>query len=657
MNKSFRAGRRKTVEPLSHSPNVKKLSFTENPLRTRDDVQRLARDLVTPVLPHFSPGCAQVLLGANRAHYGDPAGLMEGFLRPLWGLAPLAAGGGAFENWDFWQRGLDAGTNPEHAEYWGAQEDFDQRSVEAGALGFALALAPHDVWDRLSSTARARVAMWLRKINEVRLVDNNWLFFRVLVNVGLRHVGEADAPERVEADLTRIDQFYLGDGWYSDGKSAAPSRDGRLGDYYVPMAFHFYGLLYARLEGGVDPVRAARYVERARIFAQEFIHWFAADGAALPFGRSLTYRFAQVAFWGALAFAPVEAFPWPVIKGIYLRHLRWWLRQPLFSETGLLTIGYAYPNLIMAESYNSSGSPYWAMKAFLPLALPQEHPFWQADEAPLPPRPAVRTVRGAGFVMSTIGAARDVVALNAGQPVENWPRHAPQKYSKFAYSNRFGFCVPVSCATPQEGGFDSMLALSDDESRFRVREHCYDMEVRDGVAYSRWQPWPDVEVKTRLIAAPDGHLRIHQVKTSRKLWSAECGFAASYTRRNSLVRSAPEDGRAEVRTPAGVSSLLDFSGARQGECVEVGANSHLLTSLSAMPVLRGVHEAGEFWLACLAKGDAPDTVSFANPGEFVVRREEGAFHILRNGAKWWTSRGDGCGESSEARLRELDTRV
>src|SRR5207248_7125795 len=130
--------------------------------------------------------------------------------------------------------------------------------------------------------------------------------------------------------------------------------------------------------------RAKRIIERARLFAKDFVHYFNAEGTALPFGRSLTYRFAQGAFWGALAFANVEALPWGVIKGLYLRHLRWWMRQPIFTETGLLTIGYTYPNLVMAESYNSSQSPYWALKAFLPLALPEEHPFWQAEETSLP---------------------------------------------------------------------------------------------------------------------------------------------------------------------------------------------------------------------------------------------------------------------------------
>jgi hypothetical protein len=464
--------------------------------------------------------------------------------------------------------------------------------------------------------------------------------------------------------LARLDQFYLGNGWYQDGASGAPFRDGHYGDYYVPMAFHFYSLLYARVAGDSDPARSARFLERARLFAQDFIHYFAADGSALPFGRSLTYRFAQGAFWGGLAFAPIEALPWPVIKGLYLRHLRWWICQPIFSETGLLTIGYAYPNLLMAESYNSSGSPYWGMKAFIPLSLPADHPFWRAEEAPLPARRAVHSISGARLVAVTDPRSRDVTALNPGQEVEDWPRHAPQKYSKFAYSTRFGFCVPASSATPMEGGFDNMLALSDDNRRYRVREHAYDSALQDGVAYSRWTPWPDVTVRTWLIAGHTFHVRIHRIESPRQLWSYEGGFAAPYIVRTTLTTQVPSGAVpawSAVSTPWGQSWMRDLFGLRVAETVELGANSHVLASLSAMPALKNNHPAGEFWLAALAGGGAPDSTknnsADAPEPDFTIETSGAICRVLRNGVEWWTSEGGVCGRSSAERLQSLQKLV
>lgn len=93
------------------------------------------------------------------------------------------------------------------------------------------------------------------------------------------------------------------------------------------------------------------------MIAKDFIHFFDPSGACIPFGRSLTYRFACASFWGALAFADVDlpgGLSWGVVKGVYLRHLRWWFSRPeIFNSDGTLTIGWAYPNLNMAEAYNS----------------------------------------------------------------------------------------------------------------------------------------------------------------------------------------------------------------------------------------------------------------------------------------------------------------
>jgi hypothetical protein len=554
-------------------------------------MQQLARDLLEPLVPHFSPGRARVQVGANLGHFGATAGWLEGYARPLWGLAPLAAGGGDFARWQLWQEGLAAGVDPAHEEYWGLAGDYDQRSVEQAAFGFALALAPEKLWEPASAATRARLVAWLRRIDDVQLVRSNWLFFRILVHLGLRRVG-VEAPEDDE-DLALIESFHRGGGWYHDGAPGAPWRDGRTGDYYIPMAFQFYGLLYASMR---DDRWARVFRKRAVGFAEEFQYWFAADGSALPFGRSLTYRCAQGAFWGALAYAGIEALPWPVIKGLHLRHLRWWMRQPIFGESGLLTIGYAYPGHAVAESYNSSQSPYWALKALLPLALPESHSFWQADEAPFPARAAVRTVPGANLVLTT-DAAGDVTAINPGQPVLDWPRNAPHKYAKCAYSTRFGFSLPLGAAIPAEGGFDSDLALSDDGRFFRRRDFCEDATVENGIAYSRWSPWPDVTVCTWLIADAAGHARIHRVCSGRGLWALEAGFAAPWDERASL-----EVGPGFVRTPAGVSAIRDLAGGREAGSVDLGAGSHVLAPLASMPVLRSRHEIGAFWLACWVSG-------------------------------------------------------
>lgn len=73
-------------------------------------------------------------------------------------------------------------------------------------------------------------------------------------------------------------------------------------------------------------------------------------GAAIPFGRSLTYRFACGGYFAALALAGVAGMEAPLecpgaVKGFLLRHLRWWSEHSddIFYPDGTMNIGYLYP--------------------------------------------------------------------------------------------------------------------------------------------------------------------------------------------------------------------------------------------------------------------------------------------------------------------------
>jgi hypothetical protein len=571
----------------------------------REEMQAQVVELAEPLVPYASPGGARFTLGVNIAHHGDTAADLEGYARPLWGLAPLAAGGGDFAHWDLWARGLAAGTDPAHPEYWGDIGGMDQRQVETAAIGFALALAPDRLWDPLSGKERDRVGSWLADSLARATPANNWNFFPVMVSLGLDRVGYAHDRDARHARLDLLETFALGDGWYSDGATEAR-------DYYVPWAMHFYGLLYSALAGGQDPVRAARFRQRAGEFALDFRHWFADDGAAVPFGRSLTYRFAQGSFWGALPYAGVDALPPGEVKGLLLRHLRWWQARKArtTSPEGLLTIGYGYPQPQVAEQYNGPGSPYWAMKAFLPLALPQEHAFWAADEQPPADLPGTSVQPHAGAVLMRSGG--DVTMLS-GRQHNTWARGGSAKYGKFAYSTRFGFSLPGGELGLPHGAFDSMLAVSDDPAgaepvHFRVRERNEDPVLTgDGTVRSTWHPWSDVEITTWLTPAAPWHLRTHRIRTARALHTVEGGFAVD--RDGGLTTSEGEPGTALAVSAAGdLSGLRDLTDGppRQGRVIAPLPGTNVLARRTCLPTLDARLPAGEHWLRCAVLGVGPD---------------------------------------------------
>ena len=139
--------------------------------------------------------------------------------------------------------------------------------VEMAAIGFALAFTPEHLWDPLTGRQRDQVVEWLRGVERKEPAQNNWQFFRLLVQLGLERVGVAIDREAQSRSIELVDSFAVDDGWYTDG------RGGNI-DYYVPFALHTYGLVVAA-SGLGDRDAAARYVERARRFAPEFAHWFA----------------------------------------------------------------------------------------------------------------------------------------------------------------------------------------------------------------------------------------------------------------------------------------------------------------------------------------------------------------------------------------------
>ncbi|MGY5780033.1 DUF2264 domain-containing protein [Rhizobium sp. LEGMi135b] len=574
-------------DPASTNP------LAGNPLQTLTDMRRALTDLFDPLLPYFSEGNARVRIDGAGAHFDRAAADLEGFARPLWGLAPLGAGNGDFRHWHRFAEGLANGVDPKHPEYWGTLHGRDQRMVELAALGFALALVPEKIWEPLDQRARDNLINYLKHARTFDYADNNWKFFRILVDIALDRLGVSFDRSLTETYLNELDGFYIADGWYRDGNV-------RRIDHYIPFAMHFYGLIYSKL---VKDDRAERYRERAVLFAQDFRHWFAPDGATIPFGRSLTYRFACAGFWSALAFADVEALPWGEIKGLCLRHLRWWADKPIAHRDGTLPIGFAYPNLLMSENYNSAGSPYWAFKAFLPLALPETHPFWTAEEKPPESEPAIIPQTHPGMVL--MRSKDDVVALSSGQENQQM-RFGAEKYSKFAYSARYGFSVESDERIFAGGAFDSMLAFSDDGLHYRVRETNEEAKLAGDTLYAKWSPYPDMTVETWLVPAAPWHVRLHKISAPRPLQTAEGGFAIARRDFEADTLSS-ETGAAYAIGEEDFSGIVDLGSTimREGVAQKAPPNTNLIVAKTLVPQLRGTIPAGETILvsAVLAEKD------------------------------------------------------
>ncbi|KAL4975133.1 hypothetical protein BDW66DRAFT_160752 [Aspergillus desertorum] len=541
--------------------------FSDNPLHSRGDLIRAAIALVQPLHAHFTPGKAFIRLPISTGtHFDERAAQLEGFARPLWVISTLlhaVHSNPAHPDAEVirtvckpWIDGIATGTEPRHAEYWGAIDNGDQRMVEAEVIAVALLFAPDDFYHSQPARVRENIVTWLRGINGKEMPLNNWRWFRIFADLALIIVGGvpyAELKSEMENDFAVLDSFYLGDGWSGDGPwltgeeetrleqeyTRTRRRDnvgpGRQVDFYSSsFAIQFSQLLYAKFAAELDPTRAEGYRQQAREFGREFWRYFDEDGehngAAIPFGRSLTYRFACAGFFAALAIAEVPCMLAPLdspgaVKGFLLRHLKW--------------------NMYMAEDYNSPQSVYWSLKSLVPLALESNHIFWTSPEPPYPSSPdSVTLIPQPTQILCNHAHGAHHFLLSAGQFVA-WPMKASQaKYCKFAYSSSFGFSVPTGPLIQQIAP-DNALFLSRDgmetwAGKWKASETRFGSVNVHGemvpIAQVEWRPWADglVVVTTSLIPPtarwPDWHTRIHRIQVKgesplRSLHLVEGGFA------------------------------------------------------------------------------------------------------------------------------------
>ncbi|PTB69539.1 hypothetical protein BBK36DRAFT_1134246 [Trichoderma citrinoviride] len=619
------------MAPISLGYNDKH-PFTQVPLTDRASVQELLRTLLDPLEPFFSPQKARVKCpGATAVRFDQTASEIEGLCRPLWGLACLLAGGGQYRGTEWWIQGIRAGTDPESPEYWGYPRDNDQRMVEMCPLGYALAVAP-EIWKGLSEKERVNVENWLgNSINEKNMPNTNWLWFRVFANLGLKQNGAKYSQERLDSDIEHLNTFYRGEGWSNDGPEGIHQMD----YYSSSFAIHFLQLLYAKLAGESDPARAKEFKHRAQVAALDLIHYHDEIGRAIPFGRSLVYRFAMVSFWGALAYADVDLpapLTWGMVKGVVLRNFRWWQTQnDIWTSSGTLSLGFSYPTMYITENYNSPGSPYWACLAFICLAVPEQHPFWTSKEEPISPQiPRIKAIRQPGHITSYLGG--HCMLLSSGQACGYPMKATHAKYGGFAYSSAFGYSVPSGLFSLEQYALASQLGLSDDGGEYwktrRLSEYAA-VEERDGqpILASIWKPFADVKIKTLLIppveATPNWHLRVHHIQAGREVMTADGSFAIRnvnsengrylelYDESKCEGTSPKIIGNYDTNTPAGWDTglngafavapntgavgikALEPQGQRQAMLVNADPNTNLMESRTTIPTLQHTIPRGQ----------------------------------------------------------------
>ncbi len=589
----------------------------ETVLKNRRDAVELFLRTIRPLKPFYSEHHAFLHVGNTGVHYGEKSARMEGFARIMWGLGPLWSADNTglpgelqteIAEWlGLYKDGLVHGTTPEDEEYWADIFDCDQKMVEVAAIVFSIAINQKALWEDFSDTERENLYRWLNQINDNDMPKNNWRYFRILTNMTFRLLGLAWNEERMKEDFGLIESFYIGDGWYFDGQ---PTQI----DYYVAFAIHYYGLIYAKLMEEVDPEKSRVLKERSTLFFPDFVYWFANNGEEIPFGRSLTYRYAHSSTFAAMAYAELDV-DYGVLKNLVLRNLESWMKRPIFDNAGVLTIGYGYPNIFMSENYNGCGSPYWCNKVFLILGLNEDHRFWTAEEKEYPyeKRKLLKQAR----MLITHDENHHVLAYVTGQHCGAELGQDLPKYEKFVYSNQFGISVPRG-TTLQQGAFDDVLVFSrEGENRYCMRNGFTDYDIDEKCLSVSYSPMKGVKVKSRIVPYMNWHVRIHQIETEEAIDIADGGFALPQERCYRLTPGR-ETGRFKAEDvhrkehmltadfPWGSSAIVSETG-QDTELIVPFSNTNLFYNLTVIPTVQACLKPGKHLIVTSAAADFHQT--------------------------------------------------
>ncbi|NDK31880.1 DUF2264 domain-containing protein [Nesterenkonia haasae] len=498
---------------------------------TRDHWEAVADALLARAWRWASPQGGRLNLPGPSSASGVRSDGLEGYARTFLAAAFRVAGADGADPHDWlskYAEGLVAGTrNPggDDAESWPLIRDYDvfgQPMVESASIALGLRMTKPWLWNTLSAQEQDRVAEWLRGALVAVPAPNNWYLFPFTVAGFLESVGRRDALTSYvrERGLQLVDSWYRGEGWYTDG-------DGGSFDYYNGWALHLYPvldeLLASRETDGAPHPGMSVWGARLREHLTDYGHFFAANGAPVYFGRSMTYRFAASAAVGLGAVTGNTPLSAGASRRIVSESLKHFLDRGALDEHGVLTLGWYGKHAATVQKYSGPGSPYWASKAFVALLAPPNDPLWVDTEQKMPveTRDHVIALKAPGFLLHSTQEDGIVRLHNHGsdhlRAVNGEAGSATDPlYSRWVYSTHSG---PTS---PTNQPDNDLSVFWRGERGVRTRIHPLGTGVEHGIGWAaswhrpvfsgRASAFPGLKVTSVVVVYGASELRIHAIR-------------------------------------------------------------------------------------------------------------------------------------------------
>ncbi|WP_308276800.1 DUF2264 domain-containing protein [Prevotella sp.] len=256
-----------------------------------------------------------------------------------------------------------------------------QPLCDASYLVESFMRAPEATWGQLDELTKKRYIEGLKSLRTIRPAYNNWLLFRAMVEVFFMSIGEDVDEYALSVGLQKMSEWYLSDGWYSDGPEYAM-------DYYNSYVMHPMMVEVVEMckkHKFSTPISLDLAVKRMNRFNTILERFISPEGAYPAVGRSVIYRMG--AFQTLAMSAWKYGLPKDLTNGSVRSALTCVMKRMFavdgnFDDKGYLRLGFAGHQPNLANYYSNNGSLYMTSLVFMPLGLPADHPFWTAPAEP-----------------------------------------------------------------------------------------------------------------------------------------------------------------------------------------------------------------------------------------------------------------------------------
>ena len=256
-----------------------------------------------------------------------------------------------------------------------------QPLCDASYLVESFMRAPEATWGQLDELTKKRYIEGLKSLRTIRPAYNNWLLFRAMVEVFFMSIGEDVDEYALSVGLQKMSEWYLSDGWYSDGPEYAM-------DYYNSYVMHPMMVEVVEMckkHKFSTPISLDLAVKRMNRFNTILERFISPEGAYPAVGRSVIYRMG--AFQTLAMSAWKYGLPKDLTNGSVRSALTCVMKRMFavdgnFDDKGYLRLGFAGHQPNLANYYSDNGSLYMTSLVFMPLGLPADHPFWTAPAEP-----------------------------------------------------------------------------------------------------------------------------------------------------------------------------------------------------------------------------------------------------------------------------------